>query len=185
TQPNAHGFYKVNIFQNQPTHHPEDSISQDDLCRSSDLTENTETGKVPTPPWFQFLNGTVARFMSWFHLGSTVKLNGNLDLIVHDVMLHEEFKQVHLHGFSAARENKHLDDAAAAEQSIPSEPLAGWKTGSLKLKLPVPKNCTAEADAPEFEVLEIMYCPLLNVLVEAFQSPAFLQYHITPFASQW
>jgi hypothetical protein len=100
-------------------------------------------------------------------------------------MLHEEFKQVHLHGFSAARENKHLADAAASEQSIPGEPLAGWKTGSLKLKLPTPKNCTAEADAPEFEVPGIMYRPLLNVLVEAFQSPAFLQYHITPFAARW
>jgi hypothetical protein len=125
--------------------------------------------------------------MSWFHLGSTVKSNGDLDSIVHDVMLHEDFKQTHLHGFSAARENKRLDDAAAAaaEQSIPGEPPAGWKTGSVKIKLPAPKNCTAEADAPEFEVPGIMYRPLLDVLVEAFQSPAFLQYHITPFAARW
>ncbi|KAJ7800828.1 hypothetical protein B0H14DRAFT_3490262 [Mycena olivaceomarginata] len=90
TQPNAHGLYK--IFPNRPTHDPEDSISLDDLCRSSDLlTENTETGQASTPPWFPFLNRTVARLMSWFHLGSTVKLNGDLDSIVHNVMLHEDF----------------------------------------------------------------------------------------------
>ncbi|KAJ7315108.1 hypothetical protein DFH08DRAFT_926901 [Mycena albidolilacea] len=176
------------VFPNQPTHDPEDSISLDDLCQSSDLlTENTETGQASTPPWFPFLNGTVARLMSWFHLGSTVKSNGDLDSIVHDVMLHEDFKQTHLHGFSAAREHKRLDDAAAAaaEQSIPGKPPAGWKTGSVKIKLPAPKNCTAEADAPKFEVPGIMYRPLLDVLVEAFQSPAFLQYHITPFAARW
>ncbi|KAJ7311654.1 hypothetical protein DFH08DRAFT_717896 [Mycena albidolilacea] len=123
--------------------------------------------------------------MSWFHLGSPVKLNGDLDSIIHDVMLHEDFRQAHLHGFSAVHESKCLDNTATAEQSISGEPPAGWKTGSVKLKLTAPKNCTAEADAPEFEVPGIMYCPLLDDLVEAFQSPAFLQYHITLFAARW
>lgn len=35
---------------------------------------------------------------------------------------------MHLRGFSAARENKRLDDAAAAAESPTGEPPARWKT---------------------------------------------------------
>ncbi|KAF7374197.1 GLOBIN domain-containing protein [Mycena sanguinolenta] len=183
TEPNAHGLYKV--FPNQPSHDPEDSISLDDLCRSSELlTEKTtsppESGRAP---WFPFLSATVARLMSWFHLGSNVKSVADLDSLVHDVLLHPDFDQKDLKGFSAARENQRLDDAA--EQSLPGEPPKGWKTGSVKIKLPAHKSSVPEADAPEFEVTGIIYRPLLDVMKEAFQSPAFLQFHTTPFEYRW
>lgn len=182
TEPNAHGLYKV--FPNRPTHDPEDSISLDDLCRSSQLlTENTTTVQTSTPPWFPFLNSTVARLMSWFHLGSNIKSIADLDSLVNDVILHEDFDRKDLEGFSAARENKRLDDAAAT--ALPGQPPSGWKTGSVKLKLPAHKTCTPEEDAAEFEVTGILYRPLLDVMTEAFQSPAFLQFHITPFESRW
>jgi hypothetical protein len=182
TEPNAHGLYKV--FPNRPTHDPEDSISLDDLCRSSDLlTEKTESVQAVSSPWFPFLNATAARLMTWFHLGSNLKSIADLDSLVNDVLLHPDFDSKHLEGFSAARENKRLDDAA--EDTLPGAPPTGWKTASVKLKLPAHKNCIPEADAPEFEVSGIMYRPLLDVMKEAFQSPAFLQFHIIPYESRW
>ncbi|KAJ7328437.1 hypothetical protein DFH08DRAFT_709834 [Mycena albidolilacea] len=97
-------------------------------------------------------------------------------------MLHKEFEQEHLKRFSAERENKRLDDAVNA---LPGESPDGWSVGSVKLKLPAPKVAVPEVDAPEFEVSGILYRPLLDVLVEAFQSPDFLQYHTTPFDLRW
>lgn len=67
--------------------------------------------------------------MSWFHLGSNLKSVADLDSFVNDVILHEGFDRKHLEGFSATRENKRLDDAAA--DTLPGEPPSGWKTGSV------------------------------------------------------
>ncbi|KAJ7085600.1 hypothetical protein C8R44DRAFT_901662 [Mycena epipterygia] len=183
TEPNAHGLYKV--FPNRPTHDPEDSISLDDLCRSSDLLTPTPAVAPSTagcPPCFPFLNSTVARLMTWFHTGSNLKSIAELDALVNNIILHEDFDKKHLEGFSAARENKRLDDVTNA---LPGEPPSGWKTGSVKLKLPAPKVCVPEQDAAEFEVTGIIYRPLLDVMIEAFQSPAFMQFHITPFESRY
>ncbi|KAJ7777759.1 hypothetical protein B0H14DRAFT_3587272, partial [Mycena olivaceomarginata] len=158
TEPNAFGVYKV--FPKRPTHDPEDSICLDDLCRSSTLSTAEPPPPAPFPdspstdPWFPFLNATVARLMSWFHSGSNFKSNGELNSLVHGVMLHKEFEQEHLTGFSAERENKRLDDAVNA---LPGEPPDGWSVGSVKLKLPAPKVAVPEVDAPEFEVSGILY----------------------------
>ncbi|KAJ6612495.1 hypothetical protein B0H10DRAFT_2052266 [Mycena sp. CBHHK59/15] len=43
------------------------------------------------------------------------------------------------------------------------------------------KVCVPEKDAEEFEVHGLIYRPLLDVMAEAFQSPAFMEYHTTPF----
>ncbi|KAJ7166117.1 hypothetical protein C8R46DRAFT_1351546 [Mycena filopes] len=164
TEPNAHGIYKV--FPHRPTHDPDASISLDDLCRSpslatpATLVESTADTSAPNDPWFPFLNPTVARLMSWFHMGSNLKSISELDSLVNDGLLHPEYDRQHLENFSAARENKRLDDTANAV-------------------------CVAEDDAAEFEVPGIIYRPLLDVMIEAFQGPAFEQFHITPFESRW
>jgi len=116
--------------------------------------------------------------MNWFHAGSNLKSIAELDALVNNILLHEDFDTEHLKGFSAARENKHLDDEA---KTLPGQPPSGWKVGSVKIKLPAPKVCKPEEEAAEFEVTGIIYRPLLDVMIEAFQSPAFLQFHTTPF----
>jgi hypothetical protein len=118
-------------------------------------------------------------------MGSTIKSLAELDSLVEDVLLQDDFDPVHLKNLSAARENKRLDDTAGcATEDAPAAP-DGWKTASVKIKLPAPKHCVPETDAVEFEVEGLMYRPLLEVLVEAFQSPAFEQYHTTPFEYRW
>ncbi|KAK7021692.1 hypothetical protein R3P38DRAFT_3196523 [Favolaschia claudopus] len=178
------------IFPHHPTRDPDQCISLDDLCASSDLlvskktlTEATPT--VPTAPWFPFLNATVARLMSWFHLGANLKSLAELDALVEDVLLQDDFDVAHLRNFSTARENKRLDDTVASSIDEFASAPDGWKTASVKIKLPAPKHCVAEKDAPEFEVPGLMYRPLLDVMAEAFQSPLFEEYHTTPFEYRW
>jgi hypothetical protein len=57
--------------------------------------------------------------------------------------------------------------------------------GFVKLKLPAPKICVPEAEAAEFEVSGILYRPLLDVMIETFQSPDFEKLHLTPFQYRW
>ncbi|KAJ7736772.1 hypothetical protein DFH07DRAFT_753305, partial [Mycena maculata] len=182
TDPNAHGLYKV--FPNRPTHDPKDSISLEDMCRSPDIAVSDDIPAITSdaPPWFPFLNSTVARLMTWFHLGSNIKSNAELESLVNDVLLQDDYDRAHLQGFSATRENKRLDDTA---NTLPGEPPSGWKSTSVKIKLPMHKSHVPETDAPEFEVPGILYRPLLDVLTEAFQSPEFMQYHLTPFECRW
>jgi len=108
TEPNQYGLYK--IFPNRPTHDPDDSVSLDDLCKSSELLvpDKPISSSGSTDPWFPFLNATVARLMAWFHLGSTLKSIAELDSLVQDVLLKDDFDRTHLLNFSAARENKRL-----------------------------------------------------------------------------
>ncbi|KAJ7116153.1 hypothetical protein C8R43DRAFT_1138022 [Mycena crocata] len=180
TEPNAHGLYKV--FPNRPTHDPDDTISLDDLCRSSQLLTDTSETTASTPAWFPFINSTVARLMIWFHTGSNLKSIAELDSLINNVILHEDFDRKHLEDFSAIRENKRLDDET---NMAPGQPPSGWTSSSVKLKLPAPKVCIPEEVAAEFEVTGILYRPLLDVMTEAFQSPAFEKFHITPFESRW
>jgi hypothetical protein len=117
--------------------------------------------------------------MAWFHLGSNLKSNAELDTLVNDVILQKDFKVADLEGFSAAKENKRLDNCVS--DAAPD----GWSTASVKIRLPAPGVCVAEDDAPEFKIDSLIYRPLLDVMKEAFESPAFQQYHITPFESRW
>ncbi|KAJ7023895.1 hypothetical protein C8F04DRAFT_969620 [Mycena alexandri] len=181
TEPNDHGLYKV--FPNRPTHDPEESITLANLCRSPDLLVPEKENPPDSTPWFPFLNPTVARLMAWFHLGSLQKSIAELDALVEDVLLQEDFDPAHLADFSAARENKRLDDAAFA--SAAADTAGRWLRASVKIKLPAPKVRVPEEDAPEFEVEGLVYRPLLDVMVEAFQSSHFEQYHITPFEYRW
>lgn len=118
--------------------------------------------------------------MTWFHLGSNLKSIAELDSLVEDVLLKPDYDPVHLENFSAARENQRLDETVDP-QSAPD----GWTKASVKIKLPGHKVCVPEQDAPEFEVDGLLYRPLLDVMVEAFQSPSFQQFHTTPFEYRW
>lgn len=64
---------------------------------------------VVTNTFAPFLNMTVFRLMSWFYGGSQMKSLAELDSLVNDVILQEDFDKAHLHGFSAARESARLD----------------------------------------------------------------------------
>ncbi|KAJ6595310.1 hypothetical protein B0H10DRAFT_1960528 [Mycena sp. CBHHK59/15] len=135
TDPNIHGLYKV--FPCRPTHDPDESVSLDDLCKSSELlvAEKIPSAAGSTPSWFPFLNSTVARLMTWFHMGSNLSIAA-LDSPVDDVLLQDDYDPAHLVNFSAARENKCLDDTVACTTDDSPAAPDDWKTASVKIKLP-------------------------------------------------
>ncbi|KAJ7017354.1 hypothetical protein C8F04DRAFT_1336893, partial [Mycena alexandri] len=118
-----------------------------------------------TPPWFPFMNATVARLMTWFHLGSTQKSIAELDALVENVILKEDFNPADLKNFSTARENRRLDDSVPTDIDGNASERDKWKTGSVKIKVPAPKVCTKEAEAAEFVVEGLIYRELLDVMM--------------------
>jgi hypothetical protein len=137
-------------------------------------------GKNPFAP---FLNATVFHLMSWFYGGSNMKSVTELDKLVHDVILNEDFDQAHLKGFTATRELKRVDEYEQ-DKEFPTKD--GWKETSVKLRLPAERaRNNGEEDAPTFEVNGVFYRPLTDVIVSAFQEAAVESFHLTPFRLFW
>ncbi|KAF8874232.1 hypothetical protein BD779DRAFT_1476608 [Infundibulicybe gibba] len=99
-----------------------------------------------------FLNATTYRLMNWFYSGSNLKSLNELDQLVHDVLLADDFNQDDLKGFRATKEAKRLDDDYSIVRSELRAP-DGWIETSVKISLPADKvKHSSEAAAPQFEV---------------------------------
>lgn len=172
------------MFPHPTTHNPDDSLSLDDLCKSSKLAVPRRSLAKPSgaPPWFPFVNATIARLMTWFHLGSNLKSIDELDALINNVLLPDDYRREHLIGFRAALGNKALDDYRSSEVADTTIPVPDtWKRSSVRIKVPGKNVRTAEEEAVEFEVEGLVYRDLLDIMVENFSGPAFAEYHITPF----
>ncbi len=195
TDPNALGVYK--IYPHRPSRDPEGELSINDLCDSPGLSvpeppsDSGHSGFLPS--FAPFLNKSIARIMCWVGSGSNQKSIAEVNLLVHDVLLAEDFKLSDLKGFSAIRENNRLDEgfeqnenpAAQFDDDGPSPLADGWCPATVKLPLPAPKVSCPESEAPVFEVPGLLYRPLLDVMTEAFEGEEFLQLHLTPFKLVW
>ncbi|KAJ7222346.1 hypothetical protein GGX14DRAFT_663311 [Mycena pura] len=188
TPPNRHGIYKV--YTNKPTHDPDDSTSIDKLCASPGLSVSCQREPAlpdrspSTPAWWPFASPTVARLMAWFHLGSNILTNSRLNSLVKDVMLTDDFNREDLRDFSAEKANKVLDNCTRPEGNSDLPPIPDkWKRESVFIKVPAKGVCEPEdsENVVEFEVEGLVFRELLDVMVENFSSPAFKDYHITPF----
>jgi hypothetical protein len=62
----------------------------------------------------------------------------------------------------------------------------GWKTGSVKIRLPCTGVKQREEDAPEFTVDGILYRDVVEVIVNELQDPdSFERIHLKPFEEWW
>jgi hypothetical protein len=108
-----------------------------------------------------FRNATTFRLTNWFYSGSNTKTVAEMDSLVQDVLLKEDFNVNDLRDFSMARELQRLD-TPDGEAIFPAE--AGWKESSVYLRLPVNKEKPGEKNAPKFEVGGVWHRNLLEVL---------------------
>ncbi|KAN0118275.1 hypothetical protein V8E52_005251 [Russula decolorans] len=200
TEPDEFGLFRSYI--SCPTFEPNKEIPLDSICDSEgfavakvNFTKDwssvfgPRSSKSPmesaNPNSFApFLGATVSCLMSWFYGGSNMKSVTELDKLVNDVILANDFDRAHLKGFSATRELKRLDEY---EQHTKFPSKDGWKETSVKIRLPAEKAhlSTSEEKAPEFEVNSVFYRPLIGVIISAFQEAAAETFHITPFQLFW
>lgn len=122
--------------------------------------------------------------MKWFYSGSSMKSLAELDRLVNEVILAEDFNTADLQGFQAVKEVSHLDGYEANPEDIRSSFLAGdgWKEASVRLHLPADgvKHKSLE-ESPIFEVPGLFFHKPLDVIKNAFREQASEYFHITPF----
>ena len=131
-----------------------------------------------------FLSATAFHLMRWFYSGSSMKSLTELDRLVNEVILAEDFNAADLQGFRAAKEVSCLNNYEANPKDIRSSFLAGdgWKETSVCLHLPADsiKHKSIE-ESPTFEVPSLFYHKPLNIIKNAFHEQASEYFHIMPF----
>ena len=127
-----------------------------------------------------FMNATVALLIQWFCSGTGHKSTANVQRLIDDIILHEDFKAEDLQGVKLASELKKLD---AFESSLEGQ---GWNKANVKISVPCPKEKVAESDAEEFEVEGLLYRDLTSIIKNACQDKATAEsFHTTPFEERW
>ncbi|THH19110.1 hypothetical protein EW146_g1980 [Bondarzewia mesenterica] len=196
TEPNEFGLYRA--YTTIPSYDPYEGFES--MCDSSEfsISQATDTrnwlsgfrsqvsklcDSLHNNVYAPFLNVTVFRLMNWFYNSSNQKSIADLDRLVNNVILPDDFDKAHLEGFSARRELNRLDN----NQQKPEFSLDdGWHKTSVKIRLPADKVCyETEADAPELEVTGLYYRKLLDVLKTAWSEPAASHFHLFPFKLFW
>ncbi|KAG2743054.1 hypothetical protein P692DRAFT_20878962 [Suillus brevipes Sb2] len=150
------------------------------------------TQSNPTQFFTPFLNATTFWLMRWFYGGSSMKSLAELDCLIEEVILADDFDKAHLTNFRAVKEVNRLDSYHGDPQDIRSSFSAGdgWMETSVKICLPADGvKHNSESSAPEFEVpgfhltpFKMFYRPsgdepAERVYGEIYNSPVMLEEH--------
>lgn len=124
--------------------------------------------------------------MTWFYSGSNIESLGQLNDLVHKVLLREDFSTSDLVGFSAKTEAARLDDhkKVTNEHGIKETVIEpdGWHTASVKVRVACDGvSFASEREAPVFPVKEFMYREPIEVMKAACTEPSAVHLHLFPF----
>ena len=108
-----------------------------------------------------FVNSTIALLVQWFYTGTSTKSLADVQNLIDNVILHEEFQAEDLQGVNFAQEVKKLD---SFESSLEGK---GWREISVRIKVPCPGYEQDEDEAEEFEVPGVLYCDLVDIIKAA------------------
>jgi hypothetical protein len=95
--------------------------------------------------------------MTWFYGGSNLKSLGELNKLVNEVILANNFKRDNFVGFSASQESEQLEQHENGPGSL-LHVEDGWLESSVKISLPADGvKHHSKADAPEFAIPGLFY----------------------------
>jgi hypothetical protein len=143
TKPNQFGVYREYMC-GVPSYTPEEFSSISDLCNAPTLIQSappsTSTGSDSTFKFFApYENVSTFRLMHWYNGKSTLKSFGELNRLVKDVLLAEDFSLEHLNNFSAEREAGRIDSHHNISSTIFSAD-DGWIKDSVSIPVPIEKG---------------------------------------------
>ena len=202
TKPDEFGLFRV--YETYPSLVPDENQGLDDCCDAPGLSSAPSTSarrwwtgfgrKIPdlSPRGLHenifapFLNATVFRLMNWFYSGSNMKSVAELQSLVNNVLLADDYDREHLKNFSARSEIRRLDtEPGKGSSSTPFTHENGWKQSTVRIKLPAENVNQTEDSAPELEVPGVYHRSLLEVFITAVQEESAKSFHYTPFSLFW
>ena len=143
--------------------------------------EETLTDSESSPPW-PFQNMSIYRLMKWRYLGSVVKSQQEIDRLVCDVLLADDFKAEDLLEFSVATQNSVLD-AERRNLTVASD---GWREVDVDIEVPTQTlNLDSTGYHRSFTISGLLYRPLMGVVKSAFSGLGGKYHHLFPFKRFW
>ncbi|KAK0452774.1 uncharacterized protein EV420DRAFT_1700868 [Desarmillaria tabescens] len=188
TAPNEMGLYQC--YKEWPTVDPTMGGGLDEVSDASTFTSHadclTNAPESSTDPFYPFPNATIFHLFSWFYQ-STSKSLSDVTSLVQTVLRAPDFDPEHLtDNFDAVKEIKVLDTIGKQQNCLPFSLSDGWHETLVTIKLPqTGVEHISEESASEFEVTGVYHQNLLDVIVSAFQSTAFLDFHLKGFKEMW
>jgi hypothetical protein len=185
-----------------PSYDLENDSYFDQFCDASTFNQANSTVEE-RQPWYSglglsldalrqnyfspFLNTTTFRLMSWFYNSSQSKSLLNLDRLVNEVVLADDFNQDNLQDFNATHEAKCLDEfhSSGSNSSAVFSAVDGWQEATVEITLPCENVKIAEEEAPKFTVQGLYYRKFTEVLKAAYQEVSVNTFHAGPFKLFW
>ncbi|KAH9834205.1 uncharacterized protein C8Q71DRAFT_797981 [Rhodofomes roseus] len=203
TEPDEFGSFRC--YPTRPTAAPQGPGSLDKLSDAPTLSEQLDGGSTSSAlqrfgpgvlktiqdgaekarDWFfPFLNVTVFRLMAWANTGSNVKSDKEIQRLVDEVILADDFNREDLRSFRVPREFERLDSMDAPNNVFAATD--GWHETSVKIQVPKEGvRFTSEADAPTFTVPNVFFRKLTEVIRSAAQAAKGQDVDFLPFRSYW
>ena len=201
TNPDSFGVYRK--YASIPSHNPDDTDPFSDISPAipgAISTRIASTGGVgsnlnisSTSPDFDPLasskNPTEDIFLGWWSEGSRdgIQSLNRLAWGLAQALKSPHFNPSQLEDFDATTAIHRFErDHCFPKPGTTLEPGDGWKTGSVKIRLPCTGVKQREEDAPEFTVDGILYRDVVEVITRELEDPdSFERIHIQPFEEWW
>jgi hypothetical protein len=169
TLPNNFGIWKE--YRRRPSYDPDAFLSAEDLYRPH--TSTIVTGQVQEEEMSVYTNKSAGLLVDWQNTGSSAKSNNEINRLVHEVILHPDFRLDEVQTFSAGRENEKADMAEAK-----SPVLQAFQHADIHINIPSGNKDTT----PRLFTIPGLYFRKLTTLIkESFESPLSSMFHFTPF----
>ena len=199
TEPNDFGIFRQ--YTSPPpcdpeTHHPPDFCidsphlktplpSHEDSGYSAALRGfGRNAARISKKTLGPFRNITSLRLMSWLYSGKSSKSSADIQELVRDVILADDFEREDLQGFSIRKELDRIDEYNPMSEALTAQD--GWRDASVHIPVPM-EGCkySSMADAPTFEVKGLHYRPILEVIKSIIEDPVSKTFHWVPFKQFW
>ncbi|KAF9032603.1 hypothetical protein BJ165DRAFT_1604790 [Panaeolus papilionaceus] len=137
-----------------------------------------EPSSLPPALDSPYPNKTIELIMSWYYMASNTKSLNDLNVLIRNVILSDDFNKKDLKNFDAAKAVQTLDNVTNS-----NEPLTdGWKRASIALPLPYPRCKNNSEDNAPVHIVEEYWKPDPNspperIYSELYNSNALLQEH--------
>jgi hypothetical protein len=121
-----------------------------------------------------YTNKSAGLLVDWQNTGSSAKSNNEINCLVHEVILHPDFRLDEVQTFNAARENQKAD---MAEEKSPAM-LQTFQHADIQINVPSGNKDVAPS---LFSIPGLYFRKLTTLIKEAFESPLSSMFHLTPF----
>lgn len=178
TSTNSFGLWRK--YLHRPTFDPDCFVPKEDLLVQpgrradlSDLLASDDTLESDSDPGHLHANRSYGLLSEWQGSGSNTKSNAEVDRLVHEVLLHPDFRLDHIKKFRAQRVANEID-----KQKETTTHLNGFTEASVGIEVP---SGSKEIPPQTFQIRGLYYRSILSQIRAAFAGPLASKLHLSPY----